>query len=245
MLEKRIAAADSPTGARRGLHPDARHPAAILRHICLRLHRVGRGTAARSLRCGRTRCGTARGSCAFVLYKGDDRPADTLLPPQQLVGRLRAEIVPLTVARSAASGSPFAGSTAHHQYRHGRVACKGRRFGGQVTCGLKVVGSRGDVLRESGADAAPRCGTGRVGRRRDDRGRRPRSRTLRAALRHGRRRGDVVRVLRLAVSGACPGVLGKRHGEGRVSSAVVATSGSTCAVPRGEAEACRSAPTSA
>ena len=43
VLEKRIAAADSPTGARRGLHPDARHPAAILRHICLRLHRVGRG----------------------------------------------------------------------------------------------------------------------------------------------------------------------------------------------------------
>jgi SAM-dependent methyltransferase len=84
----------------------------------------------------------------FVLYKGDDRAADTLLPPQQLVGRLRAEIVPLAVARSATTGSPFTDRLRITNTGTVVWRAQGRRFGGQVTCGLKVVAGRGEVLRE-------------------------------------------------------------------------------------------------
>ena len=84
----------------------------------------------------------------FALYKGDDRPADTLLPPPQLVGRLRAEIVPLVVAPSVHAGSAFTNRLRVTNTGTVTWKAKGRRFGGQVTCGLKVIGSGGDVLRE-------------------------------------------------------------------------------------------------
>ena len=84
----------------------------------------------------------------FVLYKGDDRPSDTLLPAQQLVGRLSARIVAVTASSTVQVGMPF---TDRLQITNtGTVVWKarGRRFGGQVTCGLKVCDARGEVLRE-------------------------------------------------------------------------------------------------
>lgn len=92
----------------------------------------------------------------FVLYKGEDRPPDTLLPAQQLVGRLRADIVPLDSARTVPSATPFVERL--RITNTGTVVWKarGRRFGGQVTCGLKVCDSRGEVLREDlGRTALP------------------------------------------------------------------------------------------
>jgi hypothetical protein len=84
----------------------------------------------------------------FVLHKGDDPPADTFLPAHQLVGRLRARIVPertFPVVR--------AGQSVTHRVQvtnTGNVTWKarGRRFGGQVTLGLKVCNAADEVLRE-------------------------------------------------------------------------------------------------
>jgi SAM-dependent methyltransferase len=93
----------------------------------------------------------------FVLYKGDDRPADTLLPPQQLVGRLRAAIVLLDGVQSVAAGAPFVDRVRITNTGTVVWRAEGRRFGGQVTCGLKVCDVRGDVLREDlGRTALPR-----------------------------------------------------------------------------------------
>jgi len=85
----------------------------------------------------------------FVLYKGDAPPADTWLPPQLLAGRLRAEI----------ATTPSSDSTIHihtpwvDRLRIRNVGsvtwkARGRRFGGQVRCGLKVFGEDGTCLRE-------------------------------------------------------------------------------------------------
>ena len=84
----------------------------------------------------------------FVLHKGDDPPADTLLPAHQLVGRLEARIVPEQVSATVRAGIVFTDRL--RITNTGRVTWKarGRRFGGQVTCGLKVCDVRGDVLRE-------------------------------------------------------------------------------------------------
>ena len=84
----------------------------------------------------------------FVLYKGDDRPADTLLPAPQLVGRLRAQIDQVGAAGPVTAGEPFTDRL--RVTNTGTVVwrAKGRRFGGQVTCGLKVCDMRGEVLRE-------------------------------------------------------------------------------------------------
>jgi SAM-dependent methyltransferase len=84
----------------------------------------------------------------FVLHKGDDPPADTLLPAHQLVGRLEARIVPDQVSATVSSGQAF---TDRLRIRNtGSVAWKarGRRFGGQVTLGLKVCDAHDEVLRE-------------------------------------------------------------------------------------------------
>jgi SAM-dependent methyltransferase len=84
----------------------------------------------------------------FVLYKGDDRPADTLLPAPQLAGRLQAQIEILRGAPVAAAGASL---TDRLRIRNtGTVAwrARGRRFGGQVTCGLKICDASGEVLRE-------------------------------------------------------------------------------------------------
>jgi hypothetical protein len=91
-----------------------------------------------------------------VLHKGDDPPADTLLPAHQLVGRLKAEIVVERSSPVVRSGEPF---TDHLRIRNtGTVTwrARGRRFGGQVTCGLKIYTADGEVLREDlGRTALP------------------------------------------------------------------------------------------
>jgi SAM-dependent methyltransferase len=84
----------------------------------------------------------------FVLHKGDDPPADTLLPAQQLVGRLAAEIVLERVAPTVHAGTPFTERLRIVNTGSVTWKAKGRRFGGQVTCGLKVCDTRGEVLRE-------------------------------------------------------------------------------------------------
>jgi hypothetical protein len=84
----------------------------------------------------------------FVLHKGDDPPADTLLPAQQLAGRLAGRIEIESRSAVVRAGQPF---TDRLRIKNtGRVTWKarGRRFGGQVTCGLKVCSERGEVIRE-------------------------------------------------------------------------------------------------
>ncbi|MBM3311645.1 MAG: class I SAM-dependent methyltransferase [Candidatus Aminicenantes bacterium] len=84
----------------------------------------------------------------FVLEKGEGRPADTFLPPDKLAGRLRAEI-----AVGPAPGRTKEGQAVSFDLEvvnAGTVAwrARGRRFGGQVTAGLKICAPSGDVLRE-------------------------------------------------------------------------------------------------
>jgi SAM-dependent methyltransferase len=93
----------------------------------------------------------------FVLHKGDDPAADTLLPAHQLVGRLKADIVVARSARVVRAGAAFTDRL--HIRNTGTVTwkAKGRRFGGQVTCGLKICSPAGDVLREDmGRTVLPR-----------------------------------------------------------------------------------------
>lgn len=84
----------------------------------------------------------------FALHKGDERVADTLLPPQQLAGRLRATIVLRSVCQQVRHGQPFTDDLRVANAGTVTWKARGRRFGGQVTCGLKVCDLRGDVLRE-------------------------------------------------------------------------------------------------
>jgi SAM-dependent methyltransferase len=84
----------------------------------------------------------------FVLYKGEDPPADTLLPAHQLVGRLEARIVPEQVSAIVRAGRPFTDRLRITNAGSVTWKARGRRFGGQVTCGLKVCDARDDVQRE-------------------------------------------------------------------------------------------------
>jgi len=84
----------------------------------------------------------------FVLYKGDDLPADTLLPAHQLVGRLQARIVPEQVSPIVHAGRPFTDRLRITNTGTVTWKARGRRFGGQVTFGLKVCDTRDEVLRE-------------------------------------------------------------------------------------------------
>jgi SAM-dependent methyltransferase len=84
----------------------------------------------------------------FVLHKGDDPPEDTLLPAHQLVGRLEARIVPEQVAATVSSGQPFTDRLRIKNAGSVTWKARGRRFGGQVTLGLKVCDARDEVLRE-------------------------------------------------------------------------------------------------
>jgi len=97
----------------------------------------------------------------FVLHKGDDPAPDTHLPADQLLGRLQARIdLPRT---SPTAGSGLAFTDGLRITNTGSVIWKarGRRFGGQVTCGLKICDLQGQVLREDlgrtplPADVAP------------------------------------------------------------------------------------------
>lgn len=84
----------------------------------------------------------------FVLYKGDDPPSDTLLPAHQLVGRLEARIVPQHVSAIVRVGQPFSDRLRITNVGSVTWKARGRRFGGQVTCGLKVCDANGEILRE-------------------------------------------------------------------------------------------------
>ena len=84
----------------------------------------------------------------FVLDKGDDPPADSLLPAHRLVGRLSARIVPGSMRASVSVGESFTGSLRITNTGSVTWKARGRRFGGQVTCGLKICDPAGEVLRE-------------------------------------------------------------------------------------------------
>jgi SAM-dependent methyltransferase len=84
----------------------------------------------------------------FVLHKGDDPPADTLLPAHQLVGRLDARIVPEQASPIVRAGRPFTDRLRITNAGSVTWKARGRRFGGQVTVGLKICDAAGDVLRE-------------------------------------------------------------------------------------------------
>ncbi len=84
----------------------------------------------------------------FVLYKGDDPPPDTLLPMRHLVGRLNARIVLDRVSDVVRAGQPFTDRLRISNAGSVTWKARGRRFGGQVTCGLKVCDANGAVIRE-------------------------------------------------------------------------------------------------
>ena len=84
----------------------------------------------------------------FVLHKGDGPAADTLLPAAQLIGRLRARLSFEHVTQEIRAGSAFVDRIAVVNTGSVTWKARGRRFGGQVTCGLKICGADGDVLRE-------------------------------------------------------------------------------------------------
>jgi hypothetical protein len=93
----------------------------------------------------------------FVLHKGDDPPASTLLPAQQLAGRLSARIVPEQVSAIVRAGQAFTDRLRVTNAGTVTWKARGRRFGGQVTVGLKVCDARGEVLREDlGRSPLPR-----------------------------------------------------------------------------------------
>jgi ubiquinone/menaquinone biosynthesis C-methylase UbiE len=84
----------------------------------------------------------------FVLDKGDDPPADTLLPAHQLVGRLNGRIEAEQAPSVVQHGESFTDRLRITNAGTVTWKARGRRFGGQVTCGLKICSEAGDVLRE-------------------------------------------------------------------------------------------------
>jgi SAM-dependent methyltransferase len=84
----------------------------------------------------------------FVLHKGDEPPADTLLPPQFLAGRLRADIVAPPSEVTVLSGDRFVDRLRVRNAGSVTWRARGRRFGGQVTCGLKIFTESGEQLRD-------------------------------------------------------------------------------------------------
>jgi SAM-dependent methyltransferase len=84
----------------------------------------------------------------FVLHKGDERPADTLLPAHQLVGRLRARIVAVQTLPTVRTNEAFTDRLRIANTGGVTWKARGRRFGGQVTVGLKVCTLEGEVIRE-------------------------------------------------------------------------------------------------
>jgi SAM-dependent methyltransferase len=84
----------------------------------------------------------------FALHKGDDPPADTFLPAHQLGGRLRARIAPERTASVVRAGQPFTDRLRIENVGTVTWKARGRRFGGQVTLGLKVCTTDGEIVRE-------------------------------------------------------------------------------------------------
>ncbi|PYR90726.1 MAG: hypothetical protein DMF84_19855 [Acidobacteria bacterium] len=93
----------------------------------------------------------------FVLHNGDDPPSDTLLPADKLVGRLNADIVLENISAAVRVGQPFTDRLRITNTGDLTWKARGRRFGGQVTCGLKICDAGGEVLREDlGRTGLPR-----------------------------------------------------------------------------------------
>lgn len=84
----------------------------------------------------------------FVLFKGGERPADTWLPAQQLGGRLAARITAVGHIDEVRAGQTFTNRLRIENRGSAIWKARGRRFGGQVTCGLKVCSPDGAVIRE-------------------------------------------------------------------------------------------------
>ena len=84
----------------------------------------------------------------FVLHKGDDPPPDTLLPAQKLAGRLAARIAVSHATADARADRPFTDRLRIANTGSVTWRAHGRRFGGQVTCGLKICTASGEILRE-------------------------------------------------------------------------------------------------
>lgn len=84
----------------------------------------------------------------FALHKGEDPPADTLLPAHRLVGRLQARIGLDQVTHTVAPAQAFTDRLRITNAGTVTWKARGRRFGGQVTCGLKICTPAGEVLRE-------------------------------------------------------------------------------------------------
>lgn len=91
---------------------------------------------------------TQKEHARFVLHKGDERPADTLLPAAQLTGRLAAEIELVRTTPLARAGEAFGDRLRVKNAGTVIWRARGRRFGGQTTVGLKVCDAGGNVLRE-------------------------------------------------------------------------------------------------
>lgn len=84
----------------------------------------------------------------FVLHKGDDPPPDTHLPADRLLGRLQARIDLAHVSPVVNSGQAFTDRLRITNTGSVTWKARGRRFGGQVTCGLKIADAHGELLRE-------------------------------------------------------------------------------------------------
>jgi hypothetical protein len=84
----------------------------------------------------------------FALHKGDDPPADTWLPVPRLTGRLAADITVVESSPRARAGAAFTDRLRITNAGSVTWKARGRRFGGQVTCGLKVCSPSGEPLRE-------------------------------------------------------------------------------------------------
>src|SRR5262249_19213733 len=84
----------------------------------------------------------------FVLRKGDNPPDDTLLPADRFIRRLRGQIDLLSVCATRPQHESFTDRL--RITNTGSVIWRsvGRRFGGQVTVGLKVCNLADEVLRE-------------------------------------------------------------------------------------------------
>jgi ubiquinone/menaquinone biosynthesis C-methylase UbiE len=84
----------------------------------------------------------------FALHKGDDPPPDTWLPASRLTGRLAAHITIVESSPRARAGAAFTDRLRIRNAGSVTWKARGRRFGGQVTCGLKVCTPSGEPLRE-------------------------------------------------------------------------------------------------
>lgn len=90
----------------------------------------------------------SREHARFILHKGEAAPADSLLPAAHLSGRLRAEIIVPAESQRIQQGQSFAVRLLVVNTGTVIWRARGRRFGGQVTCGLKICRTDGEVLRE-------------------------------------------------------------------------------------------------